>query len=395
MMRITLPTVLALLAVACAPAPDRSELPRAPPAPRLEAVLGSDGADDYTHARAPHRFEFPVDHGPHSDFRHEWWYFTGHLDAQTGQRFGFELTFFRLALLAPSQPISGGESRWRTKQLYAAHFAITDLERRAFHSTGRFARDALGLAGAGGVPLRIWLDDWTLTVPDDSRQPWTLRAHEAPYRLELELRPDREPVLNGDAGLSHKSASSPAASYYYSIPRLTVRGTLGRDADSLKVTGTAWLDREWGSDGLAPDEPGWDWFALQLDDGSSVMFYSLRRTDRVRDPASAGTYVDASGVAHALRDQDVQVSVHGQWQSPRGGVYPAKWRLQVPSLGLELQLHPLLADQELDTTPRYWEGAVDVIGTRSGAALRGRGYVELTGYASTAIDARIRARQDE
>ncbi len=392
-MRIALPAVLALLAVACAPAPDRSEVPRAPSAPRLEAVLDTDSVGEYTHALTPRRFEFPADHGPHNDFRHEWWYFTGHLDAENGQRFGFELTFFRLALVPPSEPLRGGESRWRTKQLYAAHFAITDLEHRVFHSSERFARDALGLAGAGGVPLRIWLDDWSLTVPGDSRQPWALRAHEAPYRLELELRPDLEPVLNGDQGLSRKSASGSAASYYYSVPRLTVRGTLGRDPDSLEVTGSAWLDREWGSDGLAPDQPGWDWFALQLDDGSSLMFYSLRRTDGTRDPASAGTYVDASGIARSLRDQDVRVSVSGQWQSPRGGVYPAEWQLQVPTLGLEVQLQPVLADQELDTTPRYWEGAVDVAGSRSGAALRGRGYVELTGYANAPIDARIRAPQ--
>ena len=202
-------------------------------------------------------------------------------------------------------------------------------------------------------------------------------------------------MLNGDQGLSRKSASGPAASYYYSIPHLTVRGTLDHAAVSLKVTGTAWLDREWGSDGLAPDQTGWDWFALQLDDGSSLMFYAMRRTDGTRDPASAGTYVDSSGVERALRDEDVRLSVGKQWQSPRGGVYPAEWRLQVPSLGLEMQLRPVLADQELDTTPRYWEGAVDVVGSRSGAALRGRGYVELTGYANAAGDARMRTSQRE
>ena len=394
-MRLALPALLALFAVACTPAPDRSEAPPAPSAPRLEAVFGSDSAGDYTHALVPRRFEFPADHGPHNDFRHEWWYFTGHLAAESGQRFGFELTFFRFALMPPSQPLRGDGSGWRTKQLYAAHFAITDLEHRVFHSSARYARAALGLAGAGNAPLRVWLDDWSLTVPDDSRRPWTLSAYQAPYRLELELRPDLKPVLNGDQGLSRKSASGPAASYYYSIPRLTVRGTLDHGADRLKVTGTAWLDREWGSDGLAPDQTGWDWFALQLDDGSSLMFYAMRRTDGTRDPASAGTYVDSSGVERALRDEDVRLSVGKQWQSPRGGVYPAEWRLQVPSLGLEMQLRPALADQELDTTPRYWEGAVDVVGSRSGAALRGRGYVELTGYANAAGDARMRASQRE
>ena len=328
-MRAALAAVFALLALACSPpSPDYGESPAAPSAPRLDAVLGGETAGGYARAVGPRRFAFPIDHGPHREFRHEWWYFTGHLDAEGGQRFGFELTFFRLALAPPSQPLRGGGSRWRTNQLYAAHFAITDVERRVFHSTARYAREALGLAGAGGSPLRVWLDEWSIAMPDDSRSPWTLSAHDPPYRLELELYPELEPILNGDQGLSRKSASSSAASYYYSIPRLSVVGTLRRDAHNLKVNGTAWLDREWGSDGLAPDEVGWDWFALQLDDGSSLMFYALRSADGTRDPASAGTYVDASGVVRVLRDQDVRLSVGRQWRSPRGGVYPAEWRLR-------------------------------------------------------------------
>jgi len=390
MMRTALAVCLGLLALACSRvAVERTATP-APSAARLDAVLTSQSANDYERAAVPREFVFPMDHGPHPGFRHEWWYFTGHLDGEGGQRFGFEVTFFRLALMPQSQPLAGDGSRWRTKQLYAAHFAITDVERETFHSTERFARDALGLAGAGGSPLHVWLGEWSLTIPNQSNEPWSLMAHEAPYRLELQLRPDMQPVLNGDGGLSRKSASTTSASYYYSIPRLTVRGVLARNNATLKVDGTAWLDREWSSDGLAPDEAGWDWFALQLDDGSCLMFYALRKADGTRDAASAGTFVDASGVEHALRDRDLQISVSRQWRSPRGGLYPAEWRLQAPSLGLEVRLRPVLADQELDTTPRYWEGAVDVTGNQRGTPLNGRGYVELTGYANTAVNARIR-----
>ena len=397
----TLGTALfTMLITGCTPEPDRSNHPPAPSTTRVETALDPGAVNPFARADAPRLFVFPADHAAHPEFRHEWWYFTGHLDGPQGERFGFEVTFFRLALQPPSQPLAG-ESHWRTSQLYAAHFAVTDPERRVFHSTERFARDALELAGASGSPLRVWLDDWSLTVPQGlsdtlprgSSEPWRLRAHDGPYRLALELRPQGTPVLNGDAGLSRKSSSTSAASYYYSIPRLAVTGVLARDGASMPVTGTAWLDREWGSDGLAPDEAGWDWFALQLEDGSTLMFYALRHQDGTRDAASAGTFVDASGEQRALRHDAVKISTQREWRSPRGGRYPIDWHLEVVALGLDLRLRPVLDDQELDTRPRYWEGAVDITGSRYGKPLQGRGYVELTGYANASADARIRALQ--
>ncbi|HEY7378776.1 MAG TPA: lipocalin-like domain-containing protein [Steroidobacteraceae bacterium] len=401
-------TALVTLLTACTPATDRNSNPPTPSTTRFETALGARTANPYARADAPRAFVFPTDHAAHPQFRHEWWYFTGHLDGPQGERFGFEVTFFRLALQPPSQPLAG-ESHWRTSQLYAAHFAVTDPERRVFHSTERFARDALELAGASGSPLRVWLDDWSLTLPQrssntlrqgpsdalpgDTSEPWRLQAHDGPYRLALELRPQGPPVLNGDAGLSRKSSSTSAASYYYSIPRLAVTGVLARDEASMPVTGTAWLDREWGSDGLAPDEAGWDWFALQLEDGSTLMFYALRHQDGTRDAASAGTFVEASGEQQALRHDAVKISTQREWRSPRGGRYPIDWHFEVATLGLDLRLRPILDEQELHTRPRYWEGAVDITGSRYGKPLQGRGYVELTGYANASADARIRALQ--
>ena len=262
-----------------------------------------------------------------------------------------------------------------------AHFAVTDVARQRFRSEQKLSRAALGLAGAKGAPLRVWLDDWTLAQPagDDGR--WELRAAQPGYSVALVLEPQGAPVLNGVAGLSRKSDRAADATYYYSIPRVRVHGQLTRDGRSLEVGGLAWLDREWGSGGLGPAEAGWDWFGLQLGDGSALMFYALRDRDGRRNPHSAGTWIAADGTVRALTSADVDIAVNAEWRNASGDRYPAGWRIRVPALTLDLTVRPVLADQELQTTPRYWEGAVDVSGERGGTRLGGRGYVELVGYA--------------
>jgi len=187
--------------------------------------------------------------------------------------------------------------------------------------------------------------------------------------------------LNGDGGLSRKADVPGAASYYYSMPRLQAAGRLTRQGVAVPVAGQVWLDREWGSGSLGADSQGWDWFALDLDDGSTLMFYALRDRQGRRDAHSAGTFVDAAGQATPLRNADVAIDVLGYWNSPRGGRYPAQWRVRVAALQLELTVTPLLADQELSTQPRYWEGAVRVQGVRGVAPVSAQGYVELVGYA--------------
>ncbi|MGB5334457.1 MAG: lipocalin family protein, partial [Woeseiaceae bacterium] len=171
------------------------------------------------------------------------------------------------------------------------------------------------------------------------------------------------------------------ASYYYSITRWLTNGLLRLGGEEFMVSGLSWLDREWSSSALGKDQQGWDWFALQLSDDSELMFYSLRRTDGSQDKYSGGTWVAADGTSRHLKREDVSVSVTDYWTSPEGGTYPAAWRVQIPDLKLALDVNPILADQELFTTVRYWEGAVDVQGLRDGANIVGRGYVELTGYA--------------
>ena len=347
------------------------------------SVLRAAAAPGFALAHAPRRFEFPQDHGPHPSFRHEWWYLTGQLRGEDGASFGFELTMFRLALRPPpaAQPLAA--SAWQARQVYAAHFAITDVGRARFFSAARYARDALGLAGAAAAPFSVHVADWSVSaVPDPlPGLHWQVLAADGDYQLQLQLRSAAAPVLNGAAGLSVKADAPGAASYYYSMPRLQAAGRITRQGVAVPVAGLVWLDREWGSGALGAGQQGWDWFALDLDDGSTLMFYALRDRNGRRDPHSAGTFVDRQGHAMQLQDDQVGIQVQRYWDSPRGGRYPAQWRLSIPSLQLQLRVTPVLADQELSTQPRYWEGAVSVKGDRNGAPLTARGYVELVGYA--------------
>ncbi len=345
---------------------------------QLPALLGSDVDAGFSFATEPRTFEFPRDHGPHPGYRNEWWYVTGNLDSAAGRRFGFELTIFRFAL-TPEPPVA--DSSWRTNQVYIAHFAITDVDAGKFFVAQRSSRGALGLAGATAEPFRVWIDDWEISASGDASRRWRLTASAEDFALDLDLVAVKPPVLNGLSGLSQKSANPRNASYYYSITRWRSDGRVRTGSDEFVVSGLSWLDREWSSSALAADQAGWDWFALQLSDGSELMFYNLRKTDGAQDAFSAGTWVFADGTARHIDREDIDITVKRQWASPAGGSYPAAWEIGLPALDLRLTVEPVLADQELFTTVRYWEGAVDVTGTRSGAAVTGRGYVELTGYA--------------
>jgi predicted secreted hydrolase len=345
----------------------------------------------FAQALTPKPLEFPRDQGPHPDFRQEWWYLTGNLDSAAGERFGFELTIFRFAVAPALAPGLAATSGWRTRQIYLGHFAVTDVARHRFRFAAKLSRGALGLAGARADPFRIWVGNWQIgrdsavsptSTPSDA--PWRLQADERGYILSLTARPLMPPVLNGEQGLSRKSGQPGNATYYYSIPRVAVQGTVVRDGRPLQVHGLAWLDREWGSGSLGPQESGWDWFGLQLDDGSCLMFYALRDRGGAEDAYSAGTSVDAQGKVRPLARSDVRIEVLGHWTDRSGARYPSRWRLLVPKLGLDLTVQPVLADQELMISPRYWEGAVDVAGNRAGRSIAGRGYVELVGYAGAA-----------
>ena len=350
--------------------------PAAAPPLALESVLGDPDTRGYARAREVRLFGFPEDHGPHPDFRSEWWYFTGNLEDAEGRRFGYQWTVFRFAL----RPEAGARaSAWAARQVYMGHFTVTDVAGGRFHAFERLTREALGLAGARAAPFRVWIEDWSVEAGDPPGN-WRLQATEPAVAIDLELTPAKPVVLQGDRGLSRKSATSGNASYYYSVPRFATRGTLKLDGEVFEVHGSSWLDREWSTSALDADQAGWDWFGMQLVDGTELMFYRLRRRDGRVDPHSGGSYVDAEGKSRPLTTEDVDITVLETWDSPRGGRYPARWRLQVVPLALDLEVRPLLADQELDLSVRYWEGAVQINGSRAGQPVSGYGYAELTGY---------------
>jgi predicted secreted hydrolase len=175
-----------------------------------------------------------------------------------------------------------------------------------------------------------------------------------------------------------------------SLTRLATRGTIVLAGRRFEVSGQSWMDHEFGSGALGRDLAGWDWVSLNLDSGEDLMLYRLRRKDGTIEPASSGTWIGRDGKAEHLVLEAFELEATGAWTSPKsGGRYPSGWRVRVPSRGLDVTLTPLLEDQELVskvTGITYWEGAVDAKGTRQGANIAGRGYVELTGYAGRRPD---------
>jgi predicted secreted hydrolase len=360
--------------------------PASQPRASLSVAGALRSADDrgYARALAPREFHFPADHGPHPEFRTEWWYYTGNLATAEGRSFGFQLTFFRSAL-APEMPARA--SAWGTRQAWLAHFTVSDVDGKKFHSFERWSRDAVGLAGAQGQPFRVWVKDWT--AEGAPVFPMRLRAAEGDVAIDLLLQAGKPPVLQGERGLSRKSAEPGNASYYYSLTRMPTAGTVRIGGERFAVTGASWMDREWSTSSLGKDQVGWDWFSLQLADGSDLMLYRLRRQDGTADPASSGTVIEPDGGYRPLSLADFQIAGSGEWRSPRSGAgYPTRWHLRVPGEDLDLDIRPLLADQELDVSFRYWEGAVEVTGTHRGRPVKGHGYVELTGYQASGQNSR-------
>lgn len=344
--------------------------------------------------------QFPRDHGPHDDYQTEWWYYTGNLQGENGERFGYQLTFFRRALAPPSER-STRASNWATDQVYMAHFAITDVAGQRHTAFEKLARGAGGVAGAQAEPFRVWLEDWSVMAegPAHTPDPHAKRSGSAtPYReapetlaaaagdmeLNLSLTDLKGPALQGDQGYSQKGPEPGNASIYYSLTRMAAAGTVTVRGNTFKVTGTGWMDHEYSTSALGRDQVGWDWFSIQLDNDTELMVFQLRRADGSVDAFSGGTLIAADGSTQRLEAGDFSLQPTGRWRSPRtGGEYPSGWRLDVPATELSLTVTPHLQDQELNVSYAYWEGAVRVEGTAGSTAVSGNGYVELTGYAGS------------
>lgn len=365
---------LAALMVLGRPQPDAS----ANAGLRVDQLLGEAPAGDFARALVPGAIRFPADHGPHPAYRSEWWYFTGNLRDHSGRHFGFELTFFRFALAGD---VSERTSAWAADQVYMAHFAVTDTAGMRHIAFEQLDRAALGLAGARAQPFLVWLGNWSAASVGAELFPLRLTAETKSIAVDLRLNGLKPVVFNGDEGLSRKGPTPGNASYYYSFTRLAASGRLRIGGETFDVSGAAWLDREWGTSALGKDLAGWDWFALQLDDGTDIMFYRLRRKNGSSDPFSAGSLVTADGSRRALGAADVLVENLDSWTSPASGVtYPIGWRIELPHEDIVLDVQPYLEAQEVDLSVRYWEGAVRVAGRSGSAEINGEGYVELAGY---------------
>ncbi len=411
--------LVAFLALAgCRPVPGTTTDVRTPPATDAVTGLLQGGSAGFAVADRPRAMHFPGDHYPHPQYRTEWWYFTGHLRAADGRRFGFQYTVFRQALRPPDgtpEPVlPGGASAWRSDTAWLAHLALTDIQRGEHSGHARIARGALGLGGlvspapahaedmpsaerapdARAAPgtLTIMVDGWALQRRADgvflihaesadsarSGAPAAADIESGDIGLRLRLVPVSMPVLHGRQGWSRKGPTS--ASYYYSIPRWRVAGEVRTSSGEwVRVRGDGWLDREWSTSALAPEQVGWDWFSLSLGPDRQgrdreLMLFRLRRSDGRRDPFDSGTLV-IGGVARALNAEDFSLTPVEVWQDEAGRRWPINWALTLHKPALRLQIRAELADQLMRVGLVYWEGAVSVDGDA-----KGRGYLEMTGY---------------
>jgi predicted secreted hydrolase len=344
--------------------------------PFLAALLAS-----FQLAVPGYEFQFPRDHGSHDAYQTEWWYFTGHLAGDSGRRYGFEVTFFRVGV----DPAEGPkETRWDLRHLALAHFAMTDISEGDFRYYEKLNRVSPFTAGAATGHLNVFNEGWRVTTAADGS--WRLRAAAGEDSIDLTLRSVKPPAIHGENGISVKAEGEGYASHYYSMTRLVVSGSVkskGRKAE--RCSGLAWMDHEFGSSQLREYQQGWDWFSIQLDNETELMLYVIRRADGTPDVTSSGSFITDTGRVIHIRRNGMRIRAESAWRSPRSGAtYPMGWTVEIPSLRIVLRIRPLLEDQELvtrsSTQVTYWEGAVDVTGSSGDISVRGAGYVEMTGY---------------
>ncbi|MCB1373634.1 MAG: iron ABC transporter permease [Rhodobacteraceae bacterium] len=330
------------------------------------AGLGGE-AEGYRPVTRPAALAFPRDHGPHPGFRIEWWYLTANLSDADGKDFGIQWTLFRIPL-SPAPEAPG----WQSNQIWMGHAALTDADEHRYSET--FARGGIGTAGVQLAPFRAWIDDWRMAAlpgPGDALAEIALTAGGEGFAYDLHASASLPPVPQGEEGYSLKTPGG-AASYYYSQPFYAVEGSLELDGRRIAVTGQAWLDREWSSQPLRPDNAGWDWFSLHLATGEKVMAYRFRKTDG--SASLAGTWIDAGGRPSPLGDAEIAITERAR-STVAGRAIPTAWHVEIPSRGFAVDTEPLNPQSWMGTTFAYWEGPI-----RFGGSHNGRGYLEMTGY---------------
>ncbi|MFN2357973.1 MAG: lipocalin-like domain-containing protein [Desulfotignum sp.] len=335
------------------------------------ALSDNQGIDCYETVNSPRPLVLPEDAGPHENFRTEWWYYTGNLTTDQGRHFGYQLTFFRQALsCGPVQ----GTSAWRTRQLYFAHFAVTDTQNKRFHSASRMNRQSLGIAGSQARPFSVWIDNWQVKKTGAHL---ALNAESDEIRLSVTLTQKKPPILQGDQGFSQKGPGTGNASFYYSLPRLHTQGFITIGEKQFQVKGSSWFDHEWSTTVLGEDVQGWDWFSAHLEDGRDLMVCRIRKADGTSNGFGFGSISFADGTYVILSETDFSLTPKARWKSPEtGNRYPIRWQIRIPDHDLDLSVAPVMDNQEHTHTFAYWEGAMRF----SGPEVQGMGYLEMTGY---------------
>lgn len=332
----------------------------------------------YRLALPGYHYQFPRDHFNHPEFQTEWWYYTGNLRASDGQRFGFELTFFRQGV----DREKGNVGPWSVQDLYFAHLALSDLDTHQFLHAERTNRAGPGLAGASLAEGAIWNGNWRSTWRGEEQ---TLEAITEQFQFHLELRSEKPPVLHGENGVSQKAAGTGRASHYISLTRLSTAGQLTLNGRAFAVAGSSWMDHEFFTHQLDSEQVGWDWMSVQLEDQTELMLFVIRRKDQSFDPYSSGTYVAENGQSTHLTEKEFTLRPEGEtWRSTQtSAVYPVRWKITVPRLGVQLEATTPIKSQEfasLALLPAYWEGAISLDGEKKGTPVHGVGYLEMTGY---------------
>jgi predicted secreted hydrolase len=335
---------------------------------------------DYRLAEPGWIFEFPRDHGSHPEFQTEWWYYTGHLRTESGKRYGFEVTFFRVGAGVPDTDLG---TNWDLSDLHLAHFALTAISDGSFRYYEKLNRSSRFVADARKGNLAVFNENWSATASPDGS--FRLRAAEGGDSIDLRLLPLKPPAIHGRDGISIKAEGEGYASHYYSLTRLEATGTVGAEGITEPCSGQAWMDHEFGSATLREYQQGWDWFSIQLDNRNEIMLYVIRRSDGTPDVTSSGSIVLADGSVIHLERDDFAIRARDSWKSPRSGaVYPLDWEIEIKPFDVSLRVREVMENQELvtdsSTQITYWEGAVDVTGRFGGTVVSGEGYVEMTGY---------------
>ena len=354
--------------------------------PAINRPALAEGSSGYLSVTGPCNLEFPKDHGAHPGYRTEWWYYTGNLRAETGEHFGFQLTFFRRQISPPGADKAWPDpaSAWRTQQIYLAHAAVSDVDEKRHLQADLVAREALTMAGVMLRPPEtvVYLKNWSARIGAEAQ---VLHVDTDDFSYNLTLKPLKPPVLHGQAGYSLKGSSPERASCYYSYTRLAVAGRLTIGGKTFVVSGQGWMDHEFSTASMEPGLKGWDWFSLQLSDRTEIMIYLFRTDDGGISAVSGGTFVDPDGNTRSIGKDEFAVTVGDTWKSPYSkAVYPSRWHIRILPYALDLTIIPNLADQEMQTSEStgviYWEGSVSIKGKRDANQISGQGYVELTGY---------------